>query len=176
MVIMFAYFLFFCVASDLVRELVFKLVLGQGLFKISVIIPVFLLLFIDVLIGGFGKSVRNLVNNLCFTVNSNSISWVYLFWYGTPLAATAAIAVNVLVSKILILFVSDIMNPFLWGNPTDPSTKLMTAVFRVPLKLSTLRVYVSVLMTLYEYQTFTEHSFKVFDWVMSWQSMRQYNL
>ena len=61
------------------------------------------LLFMDVLISGFVKYVTNLVNNIWFTVNSKSISLVHLTWSRTPLACTAATAVNVLVSQILIL-------------------------------------------------------------------------
>ena len=61
------------------------------------------LFFIDVLMSGFGKSVGNLVNNLWFTVNSNSISRIKLTWSVAPFDGTAAIVVNFLVSQILIL-------------------------------------------------------------------------
>ena len=37
-----------------------------------------LLLFIDVLMSGFGKYFENSVSNLWLTVNSNFISWVHL--------------------------------------------------------------------------------------------------
>ena len=63
MVILLDYLLFFHVASDLGSKLVCKLVSGCGLFLISVIIPCYLL-FIDVLMSVFGKSFRNLFDNL----------------------------------------------------------------------------------------------------------------
>ena len=58
------------------------------------------------------------------------------------------IFVNVLVLRILILFVSGIKKPCLGDNPTDTSIKLMTASFRVTHKISTMRVYGAVLMKL----------------------------
>ena len=62
-----------------------------------------LLFFVDALMSKFGKSIRNLVNIIWFTVNSNSISWVHLMLSGIPLAATGATFVDVLVSHLLIL-------------------------------------------------------------------------
>ena len=63
-----------------------------------------LLLFIDRLIVGIVKYVGNFVNNLCFKVNSNSISLVHLIFPRTPSADTEVIVVNVLISQILIFF------------------------------------------------------------------------
>ena len=57
---------------------------------------------------------------------------------------TVAIVVNVLVLQMLIIFVSDTIKPCLGGNIMDPSKSLITASCRVPLKMSTMKVYAVV--------------------------------
>ena len=59
-----------------------------------------------------------------------------------------AIVVKVLVSQILITFVSNITKPCFGGNSIYPPRKLMTVSCRVPLKLLTMIVYGVVLMKL----------------------------